>query len=245
MKINILVLMFFFASLTSFGQKDNTLSKKELREGWSMLFNGTNTGGWTTPGGKSVPEGWTVNEGCLTAVKGGKGGDIVTVNEYGDFILSVDFNIEPGCNSGIKYYYSKYASGGNLGIEYQILDDELGEDNKKDNHLLGSFYDVMAPTSPKKKVSAPGKWNNVRIVSQNGKVEHWLNGMKILEFTRGGGSFTEAVSKSKFSKSDLPLELLKKAAFYSRSMEVGKYLFKNIKIKTLKIVRRWTTGVIS
>ncbi len=233
MKINILVLMFFFASLTSFSQKDNTLSKKELREGWLLLFTGTNTGGWTTPGGKSVPEGWTVNEGCLTAVKGGKGGDIVTVNEYGDFILSVDFNIEPGCNSGIKYYYTKYPTGGNLGMEYQILDDELGEDNKKDNHLLGSFYDVMAPTSPKKKVKAPGKWNNVRIVSQNGKVEHWLNGRKILEFTRGGESYTEAVAKSKFSKTDPPFGTIEKGRILLQE-HGGQVSFKNIKIKTLK-----------
>src|SRR5690606_15856156 len=112
----------------------------------------------------------------ITALKGGKGGDIVTETEYSDFEFSVDYNIEPGCNSGIKYFYSKYEKGGNLGMEYQILDDKLAEDNQKENHLCGSFYDVIPVGVSKKKVNAPGQWNTVRIVAKNKKVEHWLNG---------------------------------------------------------------------
>ena len=173
-----------------------------------------------------------MKDGCITAVKGGKGGDIITENEYKDFIFSVDFNIEPGCNSGIKYFYTKYPTGGNLGMEYQIIDDQLGEDNKKDNHLIGSFYDVLAPTVAKKKVFAPGQWNNIRIVSKGEKVEHWLNGEKVLEFTRGSKVYTDAVAKSKFSKTEPAFGMVEKGHILLQE-HGGQVSFRNIKIKTL------------
>jgi len=223
--------MFVMASLSSLAKKDNVLTKKEIKEGWTMLFNGRDTDGWTTPSGKPVPKGWSISGGSITAVKGGKGGDIVTVNEYANFVLSVDFNIEPGCNSGIKYFYTKYPTGGNLGLEYQILDDVLGEDNKKDNHLLGSFYDVIAPTGPKK-VNAPGKWNNIRIVVMGNKVEHWLNGVKILEFTRGSQAYTTAVAESKFRGTVPAFGMVEKGKILLQE-HGGQISFKNIKIKTL------------
>jgi hypothetical protein len=232
MKSIILSLLFVVAAQLSFGQKENLLTKKEIKEGWALLFNGTNTEGWTTSGGKPVPAGWIVKDGCITAVKGGKGGDIVTVNEYKDFIFSVDFNIEPGCNSGIKYFYTKYPTGGNLGMEYQIIDDQLGEDNKKDNHLVGSFYDVLAPTVAKKKVFAPGQWNNIRIVSKGQNVEHWLNGKKVLEFTRGSKPYSEAVAKSKFSKTEPAFGMVEKGRILLQE-HGGQVSFRNIKIKTL------------
>lgn len=176
------------------------LSQKEIKQGWTLLFDGVSTKGWITPTGKSVPSGWEVKNGCISTVKGGKGGDIITEGEYSDFDFSADFNIEPGCNSGIKYFYTKYETGGNLGMEYQIIDDVMGEDNKKENHLCGSFYDVLPVNANKKKVNAPGEWNTIRIISKGKKVEHWINGVKILEFTRGDKTYTDAVALSKFNK---------------------------------------------
>jgi len=232
MKIIIFSVFFVLAAQLSYSQKENSLTKKEVKEGWVLLFNGTNTDGWTTSGDKPVPAGWAVKDGCITAVKDGKGGDIITVNEYQDFIFSVDFNIEPGCNSGIKYFYTKYPTGGNLGMEYQIIDDVLGEDNKKDNHLLGSFYDVLAPTVAKKKVNAPGQWNNIRIVSKGKNVEQWLNDQKILEFTRGSKEYFDAVAKSKFSKTEPAFGMVEKGHILLQE-HGGQVSFRNIKIKTL------------
>lgn len=232
MKFIVFSVLFILVAQFSFGQKDNLLTKKEAKEGWTLLFNGTDTDGWTTPGGKPVPSGWSIKDGCITAIKGAKGGDIITVDEYKDFIFSVDFNIEPGCNSGVKYFYTKYPTGGNLGMEYQIIDDQLGEDNKKENHLIGSLYDVLAPTVVKKKVFVPGQWNNIHIVSKNGKVEHWLNGKKVLEFTRGSKSYVEAVAKSKFSKTVPAFGMVEKGHILLQE-HGGQISFKNIKIKTL------------
>lgn len=208
------------------------LSKKEIKEGWTLLFDGKSTNGWITPGAKPVPAGWEVKDGCLTTVKDGKGGDIVTVNEYKDFELSVDYKITPGCNSGIKYFYTKYPTGGNLGMEYQILDDELAEDNKKDNHLCGSFYDVLPPVVAEKKVNPPGQWNTIGVVAKGQKVEHWLNGKKILEFTRGSESYKEGVSKSKFNKTEPAFGMVEKGRILLQE-HGGVASFRNIKIKSL------------
>lgn len=219
-------------SFSAFSQKANTLSPQEKREGWHLLFDGTSTQGWSTPKGAAVPQGWAVKGGMLTALKGGKGGDIVSLNQYGDFDLMFDYNLEAGGNSGVKYFYTTYEKGGSLGIEYQLLDDKLAEDNKKENHLTGSFYDVMPPNASVKKMNAPGQWNSVRIVSKGKKVEHWLNGVKILEFTRSTPEYTKAVSFSKFKDAVPAFGTVEKGhiLLQEHGAEVA---FRNIKIKTL------------
>lgn len=213
-------------------QKPNTLTAKEQKAGWVLLFDGKTTNGWTTSGGKPVPAGWAVKDDAISTVKDGKGGDIVTVNEYKDFDFMVDFKIVPGCNSGIKYFYTKYEKGGNLGMEYQILDDKLAEDNKKENHLCGSFYDVLPPNTAAKKVNEPGQWNTIRIVAKGKNVEHWLNGKKILEFTRGSKSYTDAVATSKFSQTVPAFGMVEKGRILLQE-HGGEVSFRNIKIKSL------------
>ncbi len=218
--------------LSAFPQKTNILTPKEKKDGWILLFDGVSTKGWTTVDGKPVPGGWEVSNGVLTAKKDGKGGDIISTGAYSDFELSLDFNIEPGGNSGVKYLFTRYTQGGNLGMEYQILDDELAEDNQKDNHLTGSFYDVLAPDESGKKTNPPGQWNTIRVVARKKKVEHWLNGVKILEFTRGSQAYQEAVTLSKFSKAVPAFGMVEKGHILLQ--EHGSAVsFRNIKIKSL------------
>ena len=213
-------------------QQANQLAPAEQQEGWVLLFDGTSTTGWTTTSGKPVPDGWLIENGTLTAKKGAKGGDIMSATEYADFDLRFDYNLESTGNSGVKYFFTKYATGGNLGMEYQLLDDKLAEDNKKENHLTGSFYDVIPPTASLKKVNAPGQWNTVRIVAKGQQVEHWLNGVKILEFTRGSPAFTEAVAASKFNKAVPAFGTVEKGRILLQ--EHGSAVsFRNIKIKVL------------
>lgn len=198
-----------------------------------LLFDGVSTNGWTTSRGQPVPAGgWEVNNGCISTVIGGKGGDIITVNQYSDFELSVDFNITPGCNSGVKYFFTTYESGGNLGCEYQIIDDKLAEDTKQANHLIGSLYDVLPPIESKKKVNPPVEWNTIRIVAKGKNVEHWLNGVKILEFTRGNKVYSDAVAKSKFSKTVPAFGMVEKGHILLQ-YHGGLVSFKNIKIKLI------------
>lgn len=226
------LVLFILASAAVVAQPPNTLTAQEKKDGWTLLFDGSSTTGWTTPGGKPVPTGWVIENGILIAKTGAKGGDIVTVNQYADFDLMLDYNIEPTGNSGVKYFYTKYEAGGNLGMEYQLLDDKLAEDNKKRNHLTGSFYDVIPPDASRKKVNEPGQWNTIRIVAKGNRVEHWLNGIKILEFMRGSPAFIEAVAGSKFSKAVPAFGTVEKGhiLLQEHGHEIS---FRNIKIKSL------------
>ena len=197
LKAGLLLLICSFA-LSSYSQQ-NTLTQKEKSEGWLLLFDGTTSAGWMKSNGRPFPErGWTISDGTITLDTTAKGGDIVTAGEYGSFELSVDYKIGPACNSGIKYFYTDYPKGGGLGMEYQVMDDQGASDNKLANHLCGSLYDIFPPDETVKKVKPLGEWNTVRIVSKGKHVEHWLNGIKVLQFERGDAAYLAAVQKSKY-----------------------------------------------
>jgi hypothetical protein len=226
-----LFLLFASTILIAQGQenKDNTLTSEESKQ-WKLLFDGVSLKEWTTVDGKPVPAGWAIADGCITIKKGAKAGDIISVDEYSDFELSIDYNIGPGCNSGVKYFFHHYPVGGNLGMEYQIIDDIAGEDTRQANHLCGSLYDMFAPDSSRKKVNPPGGWNNIHIIVKGMKVEHWLNGEKILEFTRGSESYLAALAQSKFRSVSPVFGMIEKGHLLLQE-HGGQISFKNIKIR--------------
>ena len=215
--------------------KDNTLSTKEKKENWKLLFDGKTATGWTTADGKTItaaPGAWEIVDGALTLKKDAVGGDIYSVDEFGDFEFTADFNIAPGTNTGIKYFCYKYDKGGMLGCEFQIIDDVLGEDNKLPNHLLGSFYDVLPPIEAKKKVNPPGQWNTIRIVAKGKHVEHWVNSIKVLEFTRGSKEYLDGVATSKFNKAEPVFGMIEKGRIQLQDHH-GPVAFKNVKVRVL------------
>ena len=180
-----------------------------------MLWDGKTTKGWRGAKLSSFPEnGWKINNGIITVeASDGKearnGGDIITIEKFRNFELSVDFLISEGANSGIKYLVKpklNKADGSAIGLEFQILDDQRHEDAKlgvNGNRALGSLYDLIraenrVPGESVKDFKGVGKWNNARIVVYNGNVEHWLNHVKIVEFDRFSQSFQALVEKSKY-----------------------------------------------
>lgn len=196
MKKIILLGSFLVLSLSYVQAQIPQLSKKEIKQGWILLFDGASPSGWKKANGNPFPaQGWTIENGVLTVH--GKGGDIITDREFTDFELSIDFKITKGANSGIKYFILPKSS---LGCEFQILDDanhpdaKLGKDG---NRVQGSLYDLI-PASPKKKDKPIGEWNNARIISKGKQVEHWLNGKKILSYERGSNEFNALVAGSKY-----------------------------------------------
>jgi hypothetical protein len=221
-----------------FSQTSNTLTPKEKKEGWILIFDGTNTSQWKCANDKPFSaSGWEVKNGALglKPVSGSSNYiDIVTQDEYSDFDLMADFKTSVGANSGIKYFYTKYEKGGFLGFEYQVLDDDVNEDAKEGhdgNRRCGSFYDML-PASAGKKLNAVGKWNTARIISKDKHVEHWLNGVKILEFERGSKLFMDALKQSKFNNT-IPVfgEVPKgRILLQYHGSEVW---FKNIKVRIL------------
>jgi hypothetical protein len=187
----------------------NGLTPAEKEGRWKLLFDGKTTTGWRGAHKENFPESsWIIEDDGVLTVKssGGKeaaaGGDIVTTDEYSDFELVVDIRLTPGANSGIKYYVTENekTSGSAIGLEYQILDDNLNPDAEQGsdgNRTIASLYD-MIPASPRKQVCQIGQWNMARIVSDNHHVEHWLNGNKVLEYERGSDEYRKLVAISKY-----------------------------------------------
>lgn len=185
----------------------NTLTEKEVADGWKLLFDGESTNGWRGAHKDSFPEsGWVIEEGCLKVLATGgaeskAGGDIVTVDQYSNFDLFFEFRITEGANSGVKYFVTEnYATTGSaIGLEYQILDDQRHPDarmGRDGNRTVASLYDLIPAAN--KRFNGVGQWNAAHIVSLNGHVEHWLNGFKVLEYERGSESYRQLVSESKY-----------------------------------------------
>ena len=187
---------------------NNDLTSKEISDGWILLFDGKTSAEWRGAHKDSFPEfGWTIRDGVLSVDSSGgaeaaHGGDIITIDEYSDFDFQVDFKITPGANSGIKYFVTeKEETGGSaIGLEYQILDDNLHADatqGREGNRTLASLYDLI-PADTGKRVRQVGQWNMARIVSKDHHVEHWLNGSKVLEYDRGSKEYRDLVAISKY-----------------------------------------------
>ena len=176
----------------------NTLSPSEKSSGWELLFDGKTTEGWRGYKKQSFPEsGWEVENGWLHCL-GKDGGDIVTAGTYKQFDLRWDWKIVTNGNSGVKYFVPE-THGSAIGHEYQMLDDNGDAEPRpiKPSHLTASFYDMLklqVPTSLK----PPGEINHSRILVRGNHVEHWLNGVKVLDYDCDSDLVKDAVAKSKF-----------------------------------------------
>jgi hypothetical protein len=203
---------------------------------WKNLFDGKTTAGWHTYGKQGVT-GWMVMGGSL--MTHGKSGDLVTDEEFESFELEFEFKIPAQKNSGVMYkviedpkhppYYS--------GPEYQVIDDEgypPFNDNGKmvkinDKQKTGANYDMQAPS---KWVAKPaGEWNKGKIVVDGNHIEHWLNGVKVVEYEYGSDAWKAQLAKSKFTKWTYATPRAKgKIALQDHGDEAW---YKNMRIRTL------------
>ncbi|QGY47414.1 DUF1080 domain-containing protein [Maribellus comscasis] len=185
----------------------NNLSDSEKEQGFKLLFDGKSTQNFKSTDSDNFPEhGWEVKDGTLSvldkSVSPERGGSIITREEYGPFEFKFDFSFTKGANSGIKYGIGNNGSG--IGLEYQILDDEQHPDAKNGvvgNRTLASLYDLIPADKTGRFINGPGGWNRGRIVVfPDGKVQHWLNGRKVVEYTRGNNIYNALVARSKYAK---------------------------------------------
>jgi hypothetical protein len=190
----------------------NTLSDAEKKSGTVLLFDGISANGWKGAYKPGFPEkGWEIKDGTLSVLgsngaESTNGGDIVTTKEYSAFDLTFDFKITTGANSGVKYFVTLKENnpGSAIGLEFQVLDDKVHPDAKMGrdgNRTMSSLYDLITAKKQDRFTRPPGQWNTGRIVVYpNNHVEHYLNGLKVLEYERGSQAFRDLVAISKYSK---------------------------------------------
>lgn len=190
--------------------KPNQLTAYERENGWRLLFDGKTAKRWKGAKSGDFPKkGWQIENGNMTVMasqgkESANGGDIITTEKFRAFDLSFSFKISPGGNSGVKYFVTmqEKTDGSAIGLEYQVLDDSLHPDAKlgiSGNRTLASLYDLIKAEKQKRFINAPGQWNWGRVVVYpDNKVEHYLNGVKVLEYQRGSAEYRDLVSKSKY-----------------------------------------------
>ena len=168
---------------------------------WQILFDGKSVAAWRGFRRDAFPEKcWVVESGSLKTVAGCDKSDqvdIITRTKYKDFELELEWRVAPGANSGIIYRVSEDEDQTwKTGPEMQVLDDEKHPDGKIPRTSAGSLFDLIAPTN---KILRPvGEYNKARLVVRNGRVEHWLNGKKVLEYNLGSDALTSLIAQSKF-----------------------------------------------
>ncbi len=242
----IIALLGILSCAAAIAQKMNVLSAKEKAEGYKLLFDGKTSNGWI--GAKSdkfpdKPDGWIIKDGMLTILGSAGGeaanvGDIVTTNEYSAFDLSFDFRMSRGANSGVKYFVTlnEKTNESAIGLEYQILDDAVHPDAKlgrSGDRTLASLYDLIPANKPASCIHPIGAWNTGRIiVHPDNRVEHYLNGVKVLGYVRKSPEYRALVAISKykiwkdFGEADKGHILLQDHGFTVS--------YRNIKLKELK-----------
>ena len=208
----------------------SVLSAEEKKEGFQFLFDGSSLNAFRGYKRKDLPKGWVIADGILANVPGVEGGDIITKEQYGDFDLRLEWKISEGGNSGVMYHVAESKNATfETGIEMQVLDDARHGDGKNPLTSAGSAYGLYAPS--KKVVLQANEWNSVRIVSKGNHVEHWLNGVKVVEYEKDSPDFKERIAKSKFKDWN---EFAKYSTGFLALQDHGDVVgFRNIRIRKL------------
>ena len=209
--------------------ENQALTEKGKEQGWEYLFDGTSVSAWRNENVKDFPYScWSIKDGELSILHGDERQhrhhiDIITLLQYSNFDLKFEFKMRSKSNSGIKYFIQ---TGTKIGHEYQILGEGRKQNDKK---RTADLYDILG--SQNRKLVAPGEWNSGRIVVNDNMVQHWLNGIKVLEFDRESSNYKEALSQSKFR--NRPNFGVVKQGHILIQDHGGGVAFRNIRIKRL------------
>jgi hypothetical protein len=206
----------------------NVLSDEEKAQGWQLLFDGRTLNGWRAYREGEPVRGWEVVEGALTRT--GSGGDIVTAALYRNFELALEWKVAPGGNSGIFYR----AAPGSEWIyhsapEMQVLDDASHRDGGSRLTAAGAAYGLYP--APEGVVRPAGEWNQVRIRVDGYRVEHWLNGTRIVAYELQSPQWKELVARTKFA--EWPEYGMAQEGFIGLQDHGDRVAYRNIRIRIL------------
>ena len=213
---------------------DNNLSRNEQKQNWKLLFNGKTMVGWRTYQNKPA-DSWSVNNGALYCKgsmtnKSDKRSDLITDDQFENFDLDIDWKISSGGNSGIMYMVTEEFPAAYLsGPEYQLIDDNNFPEKLEDWQKTGANYAMdPAPAAITKPI---GEWNHTEIIVNNGHVQHWLNGKKIVEYELWTDDWKKKKMAGKWK--DAPGYGLSKKGHIALQDHGSEAWFRNIKIKEL------------
>jgi hypothetical protein len=239
--------LIFMISCSGNQKKADTVSEEPTEteaedDGWVSIFDGKTLNGWKRYNKEDIGPLWQVQDGMiffngsgLGEGSGEDGGTLITIKQYGNFEFSVDWKIAEGGNSGLLYHVvesPEYSHAYNTGPEYQLIDDNNYHETIKGLNAVAANYDMYA-ASPDKKLNPPGDWNTSKIVYNNGHVEHWLNGDKVLEFEEGSDDWKARYEKSKWASGDYPGWCKYKVGSLGLQDHGANLWFRNIKAKEL------------
>jgi len=224
-----------FIIMTGCAGTINRLSSDEAAQGWELLFDGKNMDNWRLYNSEGTGT-WHIEKGCLAADGTGSdsSGYIITRKEYASFDLDFDWKIAPGGNSGVIYHVvesDRFPTPYLTGPEYQLIDDEGYADPLEEWQKAGADYAMYLPDPAKKKLNPAGEWNNSRILFDNGHVEYWLNGEKIIEFEAWTPEWFELKNSGKWASA--PEYGLASSGHICLQDHGYRVWFRNLKIKEL------------
>ena len=204
------------------------LTAAEAKAGWKLLFDGTSLAGWQGFKTPTAPAGWKAVDGVL--FREAAGGDLLTVEEFADFELRLEWKIDKGGNSGLFFHViDEGEQAWHSGPEFQVLDNAGHKDGANPLTAAGSNYAVHAPV---RDVTRPlGQWNAVRLVVRGTHVEHWMNDVKLLEYEFGSPDWEARVKASKFGK--IPLYGRARKGRIGLQDHGDPVWYRNIKVKPL------------
>jgi hypothetical protein len=219
------------AATMASGAEQNTLTSAEEADGWKLLFDGKTTTGWRGWKQATAPDGWKAIDGALTRVA--KAGDLITVDKYGSFDFAFEWRLAQNGNSGVFFHVAEaqdLPSTFTTGPEYQLLDNDGHPDAKNGpDRFAGGNYALHAPVNG---VPKPiGQWNQSRLLVNGPHVEHWLNGVKVVEYELWSADWKDRVSKSKFNT--MPRYGLEKTGHIALQDHGNEVAFRNLKLKNL------------
>ncbi|MEI7658954.1 MAG: family 16 glycoside hydrolase [Phycisphaerae bacterium] len=213
-------------------RRHNTLSAQEQAAGWTLLFDGTSATGLRGFRKQAMPgKGWTIADGELRVQSKGGGGDLATAEEYADFEFACDWKAAPGANSGIMYRCDeKHDYPWLTGPEMQVLDDAGHPDGKKPQTRAGTLYDIIPCAAD---VARPaGEWNHARVVAKGTRLQHFLNGIKVVDIDTASDEYKDAWKKSKWPS--MPTYGTTASGHICLQDHGDDVAFRNIKVRRLK-----------
>ena len=212
----------------------NTLTDKEKKNGWKLLFDGTTTNGWRGYNMTAFPDSWAIEDGCFTMNTTGaeESQDVIYDKQYKNFVLNVEYKLTPAANSGIVYQIredSAYKFPYETGPEFQVIDHEGWPDKLEDWQINGSNYAMYPPMA--KPFKAVGEWNDLFLYVNGNKVTQILNGVVVVEYEKYSDEWKKLRNSGKWS--DYPDWGKFDEGFISLQNHGTKVWYRSIKLKEI------------